>query len=46
MRALIVDGSKSMRMIPGRTLKEIGFEVIKASHGREALARLNRCEEV
>jgi two-component system cell cycle response regulator len=46
MRALIVDDSKSMRMILGRVLKEIGFQVTEAGDGREALARLNRGEEV
>jgi len=30
MRALIVDDSKSMRMILGRTLREAGFEVTEA----------------
>ena len=46
MRALIVDDSKAMRMILGRTLKEIGFDVIEASHGQEALARLDEGQEV
>jgi two-component system chemotaxis response regulator CheY len=46
MRALVVDDSKSMRMILGRTLKEIGFDVSEASHGEEALARLNQGEPV
>jgi two-component system chemotaxis response regulator CheY len=41
MRALIVDDSRTMRMILGRTLKEIGFQVAEAGHGQDALARLN-----
>ncbi|ATX82887.1 two-component system, chemotaxis family, response regulator CheY [Mariprofundus ferrinatatus] len=40
MRALIVDDSKAMRMIIGRTVKALGFEIIEACHGREALERL------
>jgi two-component system chemotaxis response regulator CheY len=46
MRALVVDDSKAMRMILGRTLKEIGFEVIEAGDGKAALAQLNQGEEV
>jgi two-component system chemotaxis response regulator CheY len=36
-KALVVDDSKAVRMILGRTLKELGFEVCEASNGREAL---------
>jgi len=46
MRALIVDDSKSMRMILARTLKEIGFEVFEASQGQEALHWLNQGGDV
>jgi two-component system chemotaxis response regulator CheY len=46
MRALIVDDSRSMRMILGRVLKEAGFEVTEAGNGREALARLNGGDQV
>jgi two-component system chemotaxis response regulator CheY len=46
MRALIVDDSKSMRMILGKILKELGYEIREAAHGQEALARLNDGEEV
>ncbi len=35
-----------MRMILGKALKEIGFQVTEAGHGEEALARLNQGEEV
>jgi two-component system, chemotaxis family, chemotaxis protein CheY len=42
MRALIVDDSKAMRMILGRFLKEAGFEVSEACHGRDALEQLQR----
>ena len=40
MRALIVDDSKTMQTILGRTVKELGIEVIEAGNGREALAQL------
>jgi len=46
MRALVVDDSKAIRMILGRTLKEIGFEVADAANGQEALARLGHGETV
>ena len=40
MRALVVDDSKAMRMIVGRTLKGLGHEVVEACHGLDALERL------
>ena len=40
MRALVVDDSKTTRMIIGRILREIGFEVTEAANGQEALAKL------
>jgi len=40
MRALVVDDSKAMRMIVGRTLKGLGFDVVEACHGLDALERL------
>jgi len=40
MKALIVDDSRAMRMLLARILREIGFEVVEAGHGREALERL------
>ena len=46
MRALIVDDSKSMRMIIAKVLREAGFEVTEAADGRQALDRLNQGEEV
>lgn len=46
MRALVVDDSKSMRIIIGRLLKPLGFEIAEAGDGREALARLNAGENV
>lgn len=46
MNALIVDDSKSMRMLLSKTLKEIGFEVTEAADGQEAVDRLNQGESV
>ena len=41
MHALIIDDSRSMRMILARILKEAGFEHTEAGHGQEALDHLN-----
>jgi two-component system chemotaxis response regulator CheY len=46
MRALIVDDSKAMRMILGRTLLELGFDISESGDGRQALDLLNRGEQV
>jgi two-component system chemotaxis response regulator CheY len=35
--AIVVDDSRAVRMILGRILKEIGFQVREASNGRDAL---------
>jgi two-component system chemotaxis response regulator CheY len=42
MRALVIDDSRAMRAILGKILKEIGFEVTEAGHGREGLERLHQ----
>lgn len=42
MRALVVDDSRATRTIIGSMLKEIGFQVFEAAHGREALDFLKR----
>ena len=36
-RALVVDDSKTIRIILGRILKELGYEVCEAGNGKEAL---------
>jgi len=41
-KALVVDDSKAVRMILGRTLKEIGYEVSEAGDGRQALEVIAR----
>ena len=40
MKAMIVDDSRAMRMILSKILKEIGFEIAEAGHGREAIERM------
>jgi two-component system chemotaxis response regulator CheY len=42
IRALVVDDSRAMRTILARILGGLGFEVLQAADGREALAILNR----
>jgi two-component system chemotaxis response regulator CheY len=38
VKALVVDDSKAIRMILGRTLRELGYEVREAANGKDALA--------
>jgi len=40
MRALVIDDSKSMRLIVKRQLVSLGFDVTEAIHGRDALEKL------
>lgn len=40
MQAMVVDDSRAMRMLMGRLLKDIGFEVDEAGDGCQALVRL------
>src|SRR5262245_26090370 len=40
MQALVIDDSRVVRAIIGKTLREVGMEVYEAAHGREALDRL------
>lgn len=42
MKALVVDDSRATRSIISAMLKEIGFQVFEAAHGREALDFLKR----
>ena len=46
MRALVVDDSRAIRSIIGKTVKELGFEVLEAGNGREALERLQAAGSV
>lgn len=38
--ALVIDDSRAIRMILGRTLNRFGYEVCSAANGREALAMM------
>ena len=42
MRALVIDDSRAMRAILGKIMKDLGFEVTEAGHGREGLERLRQ----
>ena len=41
-KALVIDDSRTMRMIVGRTVKDLGFDITEAGNGQEALDCLNR----
>jgi two-component system chemotaxis response regulator CheY len=40
-KALVVDDSKAIRMILGKTLRDLGFEVREAANGAEALEAIS-----
>ena len=42
MRALVVDDSRTVRSIVGKTLRDEGLEVLEAANGREGLDRLRQ----
>jgi two-component system chemotaxis response regulator CheY len=42
LRALVVDGSTATRALLARILREAGFEILEAGHGRQALEILRR----
>ena len=42
MKALVVDDSKAIRSIIGKHLKALGFEVVEADSGIEALVQLKK----
>ena len=46
MRALVIDDSKAIRLILGKMLREMGFEIFEAGHGRQALERLKEVGKV
>ena len=46
MHAMVIDDSRATRKILGNMLRDLGFEVSEARHGREALERLAEQGEV
>ena len=40
MRAMVLDDSRTVRLIIGRILTDMGIEVVEAGNGREGLERL------
>ena len=40
MRALVVDDSRAMRLVLKKQLTHLGFDIVEAAHGGEALERL------
>lgn len=42
MRALVIDDSRTMRIILGGILKQAGFDIAEAGNGREGLDRLRQ----
>lgn len=46
MRAMVIDDSRAIRLILGKMLKELGFEVIDAENGAVAMERLKTSEKL
>jgi len=46
VRALVIDDSKAIRLILGKIVKEIGFDVLEAANGLEALEQLKNAESI
>jgi two-component system chemotaxis response regulator CheY len=46
MLALVIDDSRTARLVIGNMLRELGMEVISAANGLEGLAQLNSNPEV
>ena len=44
MRALVIDDSRAIRLILGNIVKEIGFDVLEAGNGLEALEQLKNAD--
>jgi two-component system chemotaxis response regulator CheY len=41
LQALVIDDSRTMRLILGRMLRDLGLDVTEASNGRDALGQLD-----
>jgi two-component system chemotaxis response regulator CheY len=46
MRALVIDDSRTVRLIVGQILREVGMDVLEARNGREALEQMERHPDV
>lgn len=46
MKALVIDDSRVMRRIVGWILTDVGFDVVEAGDGKEALDRLEEHDDV
>lgn len=46
VRALIIDDSKAIRFMLRKMFTDLGFEVLEAGHGLEALERLKESDKV
>ena len=44
MQAMVIDDSRAMRLILTRIAGQLGFDVVEAGNGREALDRLAELE--
>jgi two-component system chemotaxis response regulator CheY len=40
MQALVIDDSRAMRSMIGKIMRQLGFDVVEAADGKEALVRL------
>lgn len=45
MNALVVDDSRAIRSIVGRLVKSLGFDVVEAGDGQQALTALEGCAD-
>lgn len=46
MRALVIDDSRTVRIILGQIVRELGMEVVEAGNGQEALERLKQNSDI
>jgi two-component system chemotaxis response regulator CheY len=46
MNVMIIDDSKTMRMIIGRTIKELGHTIVEAGNGKEGIEQIHKASQV
>jgi two-component system chemotaxis response regulator CheY len=46
VRAMVIDDSRAIRLILGKMLKELGYEVVDAENGAVAMEKLKSSEKV